>query len=105
MRRLLDETPLDLYCYVTLTAPDGQDVASRIGRFVDQLQDVDRNLPLRTVPLEISVFTPVASRLTDPHRWALAIQSEAVAAWNDELKRRFSGDDRALAITDVPLRV
>jgi uncharacterized Fe-S cluster-containing radical SAM superfamily protein len=104
MRRLLDETPLDLYCYVTLTSPDASDVAAKVASFVDRLQEVDANLPLRTVPLEISVFTPVASRLTDAHRLALAIQNEAVAAWNDELERRFAPEQRDATITDVPLR-
>jgi uncharacterized Fe-S cluster-containing radical SAM superfamily protein len=104
MRRLLNETPLDLYCYVTLTNPVGDGVAERIAAFVDRLQDVDRNLPLRTVPLEISVFTPVAPRLTDAHRRSLSIQNEAVAAWNEEIERRFAAAERATAIVDVPLR-
>lgn len=104
MRRLLDETPLDVYCYVTLTSPDASNVAAKMTSFVDRLQDVDANLPLRTVPLEISVFTPVASRLTDAHRRALAIQNEAVAAWSDDLERRFAPEQRDAAITEVLLR-
>ncbi len=104
MHRLLDETPLDLYSYVTLTSPDGSDIAAKMASFIDRLQEVDANLPLRTVPLEISVFTPVASRLTDTHRRALEIQNEAVAAWSDELERRFAPEQREAAITDVPLR-
>ncbi len=104
MRRLLAETPLDLYCYVTLTSPSGADLSRKISRFVDQLQEVDRNLPLRTVPLEIRVFTPVRARLTDVHGRALEIQREAVLAWGEELEQRFSPAERDAAITDVPLR-
>jgi uncharacterized Fe-S cluster-containing radical SAM superfamily protein len=104
MHRLLDETPLDLYCYVTLTSPDDSDVAAKMASFIDRLQEVDENLPLRTVPLEISVFTPVGSRLTDTHRRALEIQNKAVAAWSEELERRFGTEQRETPITDVPLR-
>ena len=104
MQRLLAETSIDLYCYVTFTSPDGDAVAAKMNAFVDRLQDIDANLPLRTVPLEISVFTPVASRMTEAHRRALLIQQEAVAAWNEELARRFTDADRSVAITDVALR-
>jgi uncharacterized Fe-S cluster-containing radical SAM superfamily protein len=104
MQRLLAETTIDLYCYVTFTTPDGDGVAAKMNAFVDRLQDIDANLPLRTVPLEISVFTPVASRMTEAHRRALVIQQEAVAAWNEELARRFTDADRAVSITDVALR-
>jgi organic radical activating enzyme len=104
MRRLLEQTPLDLYCYVTFTSPDADEVARKMSAFVDRLQEIDRHLPLRTVPLEISVFTPVTPRLTDAHRRALAIQNDAVAAWNEELQQRFTAGERAVAMTDVPLR-
>jgi uncharacterized Fe-S cluster-containing radical SAM superfamily protein len=104
MRRLIGETPLDLYCYVTFTSPDGAGVAAKMTAFVDRLQEVDAQLPLRTVPLEISVFTPVGPRLTDAHRRALAVQQEAVAVWNEEVERRFTDAERAVVITDVQLR-
>lgn len=104
MRRLIGETPLDLYCYVTFTSPDGDEVAAKMNAFVDRLQDIDVNLPLRTVPLEISVFSPVAPRMTEAHERALIVQQEAVAAWNQELVRRFTDAQRALSITDVALR-
>jgi hypothetical protein len=42
--------------------------------------------------------------MTEAHRRALVIQQEAVAAWNEELARRFTDADRAVSITDVALR-
>jgi uncharacterized Fe-S cluster-containing radical SAM superfamily protein len=104
MARLITETLLDLYCYVTFTSPDGAGIPAKMTTFVDRLQEVDTKLPLRTVPLEISVFTPVAPRMTDAHRRAVAVQQEAVAAWNEEIEQRFTDAERGVAITNVPLR-
>lgn len=104
MTRLIAETPLDIYGYVTLTSPDSQHVAVRMSDFLDRLQEVDRNLPLRTIPLEVTVFTPVESRLAPEHSIALEVQQEAVAAWTEELSKRFDPDERALSVCDVPLR-
>jgi len=93
----------DIYAYVTLTTPNGSGIYDKIREFVDRLQDIDENLPLRTVPLEIKVFTPVEPRLEDIHGHAIQHQQEAIAAWNQELCRRFSRDLRSGPICDVPL--
>jgi organic radical activating enzyme len=104
MSRQLNETPLDLYAYVTFTTPESNGVAERMKRFVDRLQELNVALPLRTVPLEITIFTPVAARMTETHERALAVQQEAIAAWNEEIASRFSREERELAICDVQLR-
>lgn len=103
MSRLLN-LGIDLYAYVTLTAPSDSDLAPRLRRFVDRLQEVDPYLPLRTVPLEVQVFTPVESRLRDIHRTSLEVQHRAIELWMEELHSRFSSTDRDLPITDVPLK-
>jgi uncharacterized Fe-S cluster-containing radical SAM superfamily protein len=104
MRRLIEETPLDLYCYATFTTPDATDVPARMTRFVDRLQEIDRCLPLRTVPLEVSVFTPVKARMDDARERALGAQQDAISSWSAELVSRFSPDERSLSICDVGLR-
>jgi hypothetical protein len=101
MKRLV-ATGMDLYSYVTLTSPRAEDVAGRIRRFVDRLQAIDENLPLRTVPLEVRAFTPVAPRLTEVHRLALRNQWLAVDAWTFELANRFSTERRERNVVDVP---
>jgi uncharacterized Fe-S cluster-containing radical SAM superfamily protein len=98
------ELGIDLYGYVTLTTPSGDDLAGKVARFVDRLQQVADHLPLRTVPLEIRPFTPVKGRIQPIHEQALEFQQEAVAAWNSELNKRFAGELRALPICDVPLK-
>ncbi len=95
---------LDVYAYVTLTAPSGDGVAGRVARFVDHLQGVAPQLPLRVVPLEVQVFTPVRARLSSVRRESLVHQHRAVEAWTRELERRFPVAVRNLPIVDVALR-
>jgi uncharacterized Fe-S cluster-containing radical SAM superfamily protein len=94
---------LDVYAYVTLTSPTGDRVADRVARFVDQLQAVAPLLPLRVVPLEVQVFTPVRARLSPIRRDSLTHQRRSVEAWTRELDRRFPAGVRNLPIVDVTL--
>lgn len=102
MERLL-ETGIDIYAYVTITTPSSQGISDDIRRFVDRLQMLDENLPLRTVPLEIEMFTPVAGRLDEVKQRALKNQWIVVEAWQREIEGRFSLEKRALSIVDVSL--
>lgn len=99
-RRLLD-TGIDLFAYVTFTVPDDKLLETRVARFVDRLQGVDPNLPLRTVPLQVSVFKPVEGRLNDLRRRSLEIQQEVIELWHAELGHRFSDSQRAIPISEV----
>ena len=101
-RRLLD-TGLDLYAYVTLTSPNSVGIADRIRRFVDKLQMVHENLPLRTIPLEIQMFTPVHRRTTADHRRAIKVQRMAVEAWCAEIDQRFPAQERQRPVTEVEI--
>jgi uncharacterized Fe-S cluster-containing radical SAM superfamily protein len=103
MKRLIS-TGVDLYAYATITTPSATDVSDHMRRFVDRLQVLDEKLPLRTIPLEIQLFTPVVKRLDETKRWALKNQWSAVEAWLKELENRFSSAERALNIADVRLR-
>jgi hypothetical protein len=103
MGRLL-EVGLDLYGYATFTAPDANEIDTAMRIFVDRLQALDANLPLRVVPLEIREFSPVSPRMDDLHRQSLLVQHAAIAAWQRELESRFTAHRRSLEIADVPLR-
>jgi uncharacterized Fe-S cluster-containing radical SAM superfamily protein len=102
MQRLL-ELGLDIYGYVTFTSPTDDGVDAAMARFVDRLQGLDPNLPLRVVPLEIREFSPVTPRMDALRQQSLAVQQKAIAAWTGELERRYSYDLRALDIASVPL--
>lgn len=102
MSRLL-ELGLDTYGYVTLTAPSADGIKDAMPRFVDKLQMLHPNLPLRVVPLEIREFGPVKGRLDDKRRHSMHVQQEAIAAWNAEIDHRFNASLRSLDIAAVPL--
>lgn len=99
------EIGIDLYGYVTLTSPYTDGIEAGVADFVDRLQELDENLPLRVVPLEIRSFTPVNARIDarPDRKRSLRIQEEAVAAWISEISRRFAPSLRSLDIASVPL--
>ncbi|MEX2236945.1 MAG: hypothetical protein WEB00_05335 [Dehalococcoidia bacterium] len=82
------ELDLDLYAYVTLTSPSVVDLEDKMEAFVERLQMIAEDLPLRTVPLQIRVFTPTRRRLDGLREQALVNQEHAVAAWSRVLVRR-----------------
>lgn len=99
------ELGIDVYAYVTLTSPTADHISDRIRRFVDSLQSLHPNLPLRTIPLEIQVFTPVLRRMTEEAKKALEIQKAAVEAWNLQIEERYSIVERESSITEISLGV
>ena len=102
MKRLI-ESDLDMYAYATFTSASAEGIETKMADFVDQLQAVHPNLPLRTVPLEIQMFTPTAGRIRPEHLQSMHIQNHAVAAWSSELEKRFSREERRSNVCDVPL--
>lgn len=103
MKRLLT-TGIDLYAYATFTTSSNVGIEDDMRRFMDELQKLNENLPLRTVPLQVEVFTPVQKRLDEEKKRALKYQWSAVEAWQKEMESRFSLEQRALNIADVPLK-
>jgi uncharacterized Fe-S cluster-containing radical SAM superfamily protein len=95
---------LDMYAYVTFTGLPKDGLSASMARFVDRLQRIHPNLPLRTVPLKIEVFTPTSHRVKQGHTLALKFQYDVHSAWLEELDRRFSSQERAIPITDVSLK-
>lgn len=102
LSRLVD-LDIDIYAYVTLTTPEAAAIADGLPRFVDRLQQIHENLPLRTVPLEIQNFTPMMKRVDESRRNALQNQWRAIEMWQRELENRFPSCQRELPITDVAM--
>jgi uncharacterized Fe-S cluster-containing radical SAM superfamily protein len=105
----LASTGMDLYAYATFTTPNVTNVADAMARFVDKLQAIDENLPLRTVPLEITMFAVVRERLPTlslPVTGDVAVENQyrAIEAWLRELDRRFPTSARTSNIVDIPFR-
>ncbi|NEO46374.1 MAG: hypothetical protein F6K55_20485 [Moorea sp. SIO4A3] len=102
LRRLLT-LGIDLYAYTTFTSPSSVGIAEDMRRFVDHLQMLDENLPLRTVPLQIQEFTPVKQRLNQDIYEVLHNQQIAIEAWLKELESRYTNEQKQSNIADIPL--
>ena len=103
LRRII-ATGMDVYCYATFTTPtQPTSPADTMRRLADDLQRIDEHLPLRLIPLEVSVFGPVHPRLSSAHAESLQLQHHMVAAWQAVLAERYTITQRATAITDIPL--
>ncbi|GGG20248.1 MULTISPECIES: hypothetical protein [Paenibacillus] len=89
----LHKDGFDLYAYVTLTSPKGNVTRKKISDFIDQLQKIHHNVPLRTIPLEIQPFTAMLSRKNDVQTESLVEQEKAYYYWWEEMTKRFSSSD------------
>ena len=96
---------LDLYGYVTLTGPDVAGARAAVFDFVDRLQAVAEQLPLRVVPLKVAPFGPMLRRSELSERAAAwEVQEEAIGAWNETIASRFAPLLRSQPITAITLR-
>jgi uncharacterized Fe-S cluster-containing radical SAM superfamily protein len=94
---------IDLYGYATFTSADDRGISQDMSLFVDRLQGIHPDLPLRVVPLRIEQYGVVAPRVGDVHSRAMEIQDQAILAWNEELSRRFSDEERSLPMPAIRL--
>ena len=95
---------IDLYAYVTLTATTDTDFERAIPEFMDRLQRIADNLPLRAVPLEIVEFSPVLNRMNDTFYNMAEGQYNAIKIWNREIEKRFPAALREQSIADIELK-
>jgi len=102
MRKLL-AIDIDIYAYVTFTSGTSIHIDNRMCKFIDRLQALDNNLPLRTVPLEIQIFSPVIERINPSMEMAIRNQYFAIEAWRKELEKRYTSAERSQNIAKVPL--
>lgn len=94
---------IDIYCYVTLTTPSIYDSEDKVKIFIDKLQSIHQNLPLRTVPLLIHPFTPVRSRMDETKETAIKTQWHIVELWKKELSERFSSEMLNMNVAEIPI--
>lgn len=94
-------TEIDLYGYVTLTAPTDTDFSKAIPNFLDSLQAIDESIPLKVVPLKVFEFTPSQSRNMVDKQDLLSGQQIAIQIWQEELQKRFSFNDLNRPIYEI----
>jgi uncharacterized Fe-S cluster-containing radical SAM superfamily protein len=102
-RDLLKEG-FDMYGYVTFTALPHNDLQAKMVKFVDKLQEIHHNLPLRVVPLKIESFTPTEGRIKKEQQKAIAFQYEVHTAWLEQINKRFDKTESNLSICDISIR-
>lgn len=95
---------LDLYAYATFTSPSDKNIKDAMAVFVDKLQKIHPNLPLRTIPLQIINFGSMQQRLQQSHENAIRNQETAIRHWNEEITQRFSPSQRSCPIHQISLR-
>jgi uncharacterized Fe-S cluster-containing radical SAM superfamily protein len=100
--RLLS-TGMDLYAYATFTSSTDRSLGHGMASFVDRLMVIHPNLPLRLVPLRIENYGVVQHRVGAEQRTALLVQEEAIAAWNEQIAKRFTLKERQVPMPSVPL--
>ena len=100
------ETAIDLYAYTTFTTMVADGIDDAMKRFVDKLQEIHPNMPLRTVPLKVGAFGVVRKRLAEEDECYRAVEHQkyAIEAWTKELEARFTSRERERSIADVPIR-
>lgn len=95
----------DVYGYTTFTSPEHTMLHVKMAGFVDRLQEKIHPLfPLRTVPLRIVPFSPTKDRIGAEQSKAFGVQQEAVVAWTEELRNRFSAKQLSTRMTEVNIR-
>ncbi|MDA3840427.1 MAG: 4Fe-4S cluster-binding domain-containing protein [Patescibacteria group bacterium] len=93
---------IDMYAYATFTNQDDIYLDRNIKLFVDKLQQIHHNLPLRTIPLKIVSFSTVCASNHDCGK-TIAFQFEVYNAWKNELCSRFSAKEIEMPYEKVSL--
>ncbi|WP_170842586.1 hypothetical protein [Aureimonas jatrophae] len=86
-------TDLDLYLYVTLTSPRTTGDDGRVRELVARLADIRSDLPRRTVPLLVTEFSAMRSRIDAVRRDAMENQWRLVEAWTDAVSSLEGGPE------------
>lgn len=81
---------INVYGYATFTSPE-KPKQETMSEFMDTLQEIGSEIPLRVIPLEIQEFSPSNQRsLEQSHQDAMRHQHLAINFWTNEMRRRFA---------------
>ncbi|MDY0903800.1 radical SAM protein [Pedobacter sp. CFBP9032] len=91
-------TNIDMYAYITLTADKRTQPETSIPKFLDRIQKIKNEFPLRIVPLKIFTFTPMKDRTSVDQTELLLGQEKAIEIWQKEIDRRFTHEQKQTPI-------
>lgn len=79
----------DMYAYATFTGMPIHNIDKIMRIFVDELQKIHYYLPLRTIPLKVSLFSVNKKKISHEYLVAIEFQYTAYEVWHNELLKRF----------------
>lgn len=94
---------LDLYGYVTFTTDNVDDLEEKMAKFIIRLRKIHPLLPLRIVPLQIAIFTPVQYRLNSNYIEAVENQKMVYIEWRKQLENLYDEKLLNTRICDIIL--
>lgn len=94
---------ISFFAHATFSFNTTQGLVGQMANFVDRLQEIHVNLPLRVVPLRITPASTWSARDTEQFQKIRETERDAVAAWTSEIISRFSPDLRSSDIRDISL--
>lgn len=94
---------LDMYGYVTFTTDDINELEEKMTNFIARLRKIHPLLPLRIVPLKITVFTPVHNRMNQVYIKAIENQNIVYREWKKQLEDIYEEKILNTKICDISL--
>ncbi len=86
----------NIYCYATFTCKTipKNNLKITITKFLDKLQNIHHNLPLRTIPIKIHNFSVPNSKESHKHLYQEAFKNQFIIydEWHNQLSQRFNID-------------
>jgi len=97
------ELGIDLYGYVTFTTDNLNEINEKISVFIRRLKEIHPLLPLRIVPLKISKFSVLDTRINNQYLNAIKNQIKVYTEWNKQLQNSYTQEQLSAKICDIPL--
>lgn len=95
---------IPFFAYATFTGLDLTNIEQKMALFVDNLQRVHHNLPLRVVPLKVTPAAAWSGRELTDHALAESVERAAVDAWVEQICSRYTEAERRVPLSAIALR-
>lgn len=93
----------DIYAYITLTGPRGSANRKDMELFIDRIQDIHPQLPLRLIPLKIKEFEETTRRMNKLYMEAFVEQYQAYDIWTTIMGERYTKEELAIPYEKVEI--
>lgn len=97
------EAGFDIYFYQVLTCLNIENIEKKIANYMDQLQGISHDVPLRVVPIKIKKFGANEKRFIGEKVPSIDNQYVALEVWKNEIYKRYGMEMFDWNIEDVVL--